>query len=226
MSSLRARLLPVIALAVLSSPVCGQSGVDPFTGLHAGLGFGPVSYNTQITFDGVDDPAGRGGIMYTAFVGLDRVQSGWLVGGEVVLIASSVPDPYTFDPATAGFAELDLRRGTSIGVDGRAGRVIGEKILVHMNLGYAVATQSVRFDGVPLPELGGADHRTFGTLQYGGGVEIATGSALGFRFVWRALGGSDLSADDFTPLVAQGALTFFDVEPSQHHFVFGARLRL
>ena len=59
--------------------------VDSFSGYYAGVDIGTISYNTQITFDGVDDPAGRGGFGYGVFVGRNWTFKKLLVGGEVYL---------------------------------------------------------------------------------------------------------------------------------------------
>lgn len=221
-------LLVFGALGAFCTPALGQAPAPhPFSGVYLGGAGGGVSYNTRITFDGVDDPAGRGGFGYSAFLGYNHVFDDWLLGVETILSGASVPGPYTFDPAATGFAELDLRRDPGVGLDVRAGRVVAGRVLVHGIVGYSVATQSVRLDGVPLSDFaGGSEAETFGTVQLGAGVDVPIWSRLGFRFVFRSLGGHDLSAEDFGTVVPDASLTFFDVEPGQHHFLFGFRYLL
>lgn len=218
-------LFVLVGIVGGGSPALAQTP-DAFAGVYAGGEFGAISYNTQITFDGVNDPAGRGGVGYNAFVGYGRAFDAWVLGAEAFVSGASVPDPYTFDPDVTGFSELDLRRGTGVGVDVRGGRLVGGHVLIHGILGYSVATQSVYLDGVPLSDFeGGSEPETFGTVQYGGGVEFAPLSRLGIRFAFRSLGGHDLSAEDFGSVTPDAGLTFFDVEPGQHQFMFGVRYR-
>ncbi len=210
------------------SPLEGQANVsDAFSGLYVGAEAGGVSYNTDITFDGVDDPAGRGAFGYGAFIGYNHGFGAWLVGAEATVTGATEPDPYTFDPARTGFAELDLRRGTGVGLEARAGRVVAGRVLIHAIAGYAVATQQVYLDEVPLSQFpSGSASETFGTVLLGGGIDVPLSSKVGFRFVFRSLGGHDLSADDFGSVVPDAGLTFLDVEPGQHQFMFGLRYGL
>ena len=109
---------------------------DYFSGLYGGLEGGTISYNTQITFDGVDDPAGRSGAGYGAVVGYNHTYEKVLVGAELVFNLASDPDPYTFDPAVVGFSDMDVRRAASFGLDVRVGYLVIEKILLYATLGY------------------------------------------------------------------------------------------
>ncbi len=219
------RWVLVLLAATATTRAAEAQAPHPLTGLYGGVEIGPVSYDTQINFDGVDDPAGRGGTLYSAVLGYASVLDNWLLGMEGAVTGASLPDPYTFDPAVTGFAELDLRRGTGVGLRAKAGRLIADRLLVFGSAGYAVASQSVRLDGIPLGEFGGAsDAETFGTVEWGAGVEWALSSRLGLRFAFRSLGGHDLSAADFGSVVPDAGLTFFDVEPRQKHFVFGTTI--
>ncbi len=214
-------------LALGSYGSSGASAQEPFGGAYAGLGFGPVSYNTRIAFDGVFDPAGRGGLVYGVSGGYDHAFGLWIVGAEATITAASVPDPYTFDPAVTGFAELHLRRGTSAGLNVRGGYVLGGRVLVHAGVGISVATQSVRLDGRPLSDFeGGSEAERFVTLQRSLGVEGGVGSRVRLGFSFRSSAGHDLSADDFGRVVDDASLTFFDLEPSQDEFIFGVRFGL
>lgn len=216
-----------VGLAAFGSPAHGQfPDARLFSGVYGGVEVGPVSYNTQITFDGVDDPAGRGGLLYGAFLGYNRVGYPWLFGVEGRVTRASVPDPYTFDPAVTGFAELDIDRSSGVGLDARVGRLIAGRILIHGSVGTSVVTQTVHLDGVPLSGfVGGSEAKTFAAVQLGTGIEVALSPRLGFRFDFRSLEGHDLSADDFGTVVPDASLTFFDVEPGQHQFMFGLRYR-
>jgi len=219
-------LATTAALAAVSAVHAQPTAPHPLAGFYAGIEVGPVSYDTQITFDGVDDPAGRGGTGFAAVLGYNHVRGDWLTGLEASVTGGSVPDPYTFDENVTGFAELDLRRETGVGMSGRVGRLIARRLLLFGSVGYSVASQSVRLDGVPLVEFAGAsDAATFGTVVWGGGLEWRTRSGVAFRFVTRRLGGHDLSAADFGAVVSDAGLTRFDVEPRQMHFVFGVTYR-
>ena len=99
----------LISLSTTSNAQAQSS--DYFSGFYGGFEGGAISYDTQITFDGVDDPAGRGGAGYGAFFGYNHTYEKLSVGAELLFNLASDPDPYTFDPAVVGFAELDLRRG-------------------------------------------------------------------------------------------------------------------
>lgn len=213
-----------IGLLAAGSAQAQSSGYYP--GFYGGLEGGAISYNTQITFDGVDDPAGRGGVGYGAFLGYNHIGGKWLVGAELNSHAASVPNPYTFDPSVVGFRDLDLRRGTSFGLDVRFGSLIGPKVLLYGTLGFSANQQSVRIDGIPLDQItGGAAAETFGAIQLGVGLEIALLSTLGLRAAFRSLSGHDLSATDFGTIPTNASLARFDVEPSQQHFFAGLRFR-
>lgn len=215
----------VVVFSTLNAPLEGQNpAAAALSGVYVGSEAGGISYNTQITFDGVDDPAGRGAFGFGAFVGYNHALESWLVTAEATLTGGTEPGPYTFDATRTGFAELDLERGMGVGLSARVGRMVAGRALIQLIVGYSVATQTVSLDGVPLSEIpGGSDGETFGTFQLGGGVDIPLSSTLGFRFVFRSLGGHDLSADDFGSVVSDTSLTFFDVEPGVHQFLFGFR---
>ena len=193
-----------------------------FSGFYGGLEGGAVSYNTQITFDGVDDPAGRGGFGYGLFFGYSHMLGDARLGAELLLNAASVPDPYTFDAANTGFAALDLRRGASYGLDVRIGYVFVNRLLVFGSAGISANRQSVRLDDVPLDEFeGGADAASFGAAQLGAGLEIAVHQRVGVRFLFRTLVGRDLDIADFGSAFDNVSLTRFDVEPKQQQFFTG-----
>lgn len=220
-------LLVFGALASLSTASNAQAqSSDYFSGFYGGFEGGAISYNTQITFDGVDDPAGRGGAGYGAFFGYNHTYQKLLVGAEVLFNLASDPDPYTFDPAVVGFAELDVRRGTSVGLDVRAGYLVTEKILLYGTVGYSANKQSVRVDGVPLDQFaGGAAAEEFGAFEFGAGLEVAIHPQLGIRVSFRSLAGHDLNATDFGTIPTDASLTRFDVEPSQQQFFAGLMFR-
>ncbi len=214
----------LISLSTISN-VRAQSS-DYFSGFYGGFEGGAISYNTQITFDGVDDPAGRGGAGYGAFFGYNHTYEKLSVGAELLFNLASDPDPYTFDPAVAGFAELDLRRGASFGLDVRAGYLMTERFLLYGSVGYSANKQSVRIDGVPLDQLaGGAAAEEFGASQFGTGLEVAIHPKLGIRVSFRSLTGHDLNVTDFGTIPTDASLTRFDVEPSQQQFFAGLIFR-
>lgn len=215
----------VLSSLSIASTALGQSSV--FSGFYGGFEGGAISYNTQINFDGVDDPAGRGGMGYGAFFGYSHTYKKILVGAELVFNLASDPDPYTFDPALAGFSELEVRRGTSIGLDVRGGLVVIEKILVYGSVGYSANKQSVYIDGVPLDQFeGGAAPEKYGALQVGAGLEVAILSVLGLRVSFRTLTGHDLNATDFGTIPIDASLTHLDVKPSHQQFFAGLIIRL
>lgn len=216
-------LLIIAALSILSSICDAQASPSDYrSGFYIGLEGGIISYNTQITFDGVDDPAGRSGAGYGAMLGYSHVKNQWLIGAEMVVNFASVPNPYTFDPAVTGFSELDLRRGASIGLDARVGYVIAGKVLLYGSVGYSANKQSVRIDGVSLNLFpGGAADAEFAAFQSGIGTEIAVRRNLAFRFTFRSLAGHDLSASDFGSIPRDASLTRLDVEPKQQQFFWG-----
>lgn len=197
-----------------------------FSGLYVGVEGGAISYDTQITFDGVDDPAGRGGAGYGVFVGYNHTSSKILVGAELSFVFAATPGPYTFDPAAVGFAELDLRRGVSFGFDALAGYLLTDRMLLNAHVGFSANKQSVLIDGLPLDQFaGGAGAETFGAVQFGVGLEVAVHHALGIRVSFERLAGHDLSAVDFGTIPSDAALTRFDVEPSQQQFFVGLTFR-
>lgn len=197
-----------------------------FSGFYGGLEGGTISYHTQITFDGVDDPAGRGGAGYGAFLGYNHTYGAGLLGAEMVVNLASVPDPYTFDPAVAGFAELDVTRGPSVGLDVRVGYLVLERLLLYGSVGYSANEQAVRIDGISLNQFpGGASDDVFGALQFGAGLEVAVRSRLGLRASFRSLAGHDLNATDFGTIPTAASLTRFDVEPSHQQFFAGLLVR-
>ena len=219
-------LLVFGALASLSTSNAQAQSPDYFSGFYGGFEGGAISYNTQITFDGVDDPAGRGGAGYGAFFGYNHTYEKLLVGAELLFNLPSDPDPYTFDPAVVGFAEFDLRRGASFGLDVRAGYLIIEKFLLYGRVGYSANKQSVRIDGVPLDQFaGGAAAEEFGALQFGTGLEVAIHPKLGIRGSFRSIAGHDLNVTDFGTIPTDASVTRFDVEPSQQQFLPGLMFR-
>lgn len=215
------------ALASLSTASNAQpQSLGYFSGLYAGFEVGAISYNTQITFNGLDDPAGRGGAGYGAFFGYNHTYKKLLVGADLLFNLASDTDPYTFDPAVVGFSELDLRRGASVGLDARAGYLITGKILLYGSVGYSFNKQSVYIDGIPLDQFaGGATTKKFGAFQYGGGLEVVIHPKLGIRFSFRSLSGYDLNVTDFGTIPADASLTRFDVEPGQQQFLAGLMFR-
>ncbi len=219
----------IVLLSVIISLWADHSqaqATDYFAGWYGGVEIGTVSYNTQINFDGVDDPAGRGGFLYGAFVGYNQPFGKMVVGAELLVHAASVPDPYTFDPRVVGFAALDLRRGTSVGLDARAGYLVHQRLLLYGNVGFSVNEQSVRIDGVPLEQIaGGAADKQFGAFQYGAGLAFAAHRKLRVRFSFRTLAGHDLSAIDFGTIPQDAALTHLDVAPRQQQFLTGLLFR-
>ena len=221
-------LLVCGALASLGTASNAQAQApDHFSGFYGGLEGGTISYNTKITFDGVDDPAGRGGAGYGAFLGYNYTYGKVLLGAEALFNMASASDPYTFDPLVVGFATLDLQRGVSVGIEGRAGYLVTEKILLYGTVGYSANEQSVRIDGVPLDQFaGGAADKTFGAFQFGAGLEIAIHRQLGIRASFRSVAGHDLNATDFGTIPTEAALTRFDVKPSHQQFFAGLLVRL
>jgi len=204
----------------LSAPrvLFGQDASD-FAGAYFGLEGGAVSYNTQITFDGVDDPAGRGGLGYGAFVGFNLVENRLLLGAELVIHRAPDPDPYTFDPQVIGFFEMDVVQNASIGLDVRGGLLLTKKILAYGSLGPSRAQQTVRIDGVSLESFAtGAEPETFIAMQVGAGLEWAFHRRFGIRTSIRKSKGVDLSAEDFGTIPRDASLSRLDVEPSQLHF--------
>lgn len=211
-----------IIASLCTASLAQAQAPDYFSGFYGGFEGGPISYNTQITFDGVDDPAGRGHVMYGAFLGYNHAPQTLLAGAELSVHLAPPPDPYTFDPAVVGFSELDLRRGASVGLDLRAGYVLLKRLLLYGNVGYSVNRQSVRIDGVPLEEFaGGAAPQTFGAFQFGAGLEGMFHPHVGIRTSVRTLAGHDLSATDFGTIPTDASLARFDVEPSQVQFLVG-----
>lgn len=209
----------VLASLSITSKTEAQSS-NYFSGYYIGLEIGTISYNTQITFDGVDDPAGRSGGGYGAFFGYNYTNTKLLVGAEILINFASKPGPYTFDPAVVGFAELDLQRGASAGLDFRVGYLVIDRILLYGNVGYSANKQSVHLDGVSLQQFaGGAAAEKFGAFQFGVGVEAAIHLKVSFRFSYRSLAGHDLNATDFGTIPIDASLTRFDVEPSQQQFL-------
>ncbi len=221
----------LLVFAVFSSlPIAGTAQAQSpgyFSGIYGGIEGGTVSFNTQITFDGVDDPAGRGSIIYGAFLGYNQIYEPFLVGTELVFNLVSHPDPYTFDPSAVGFSEMDVRRGASVGVDVRGGYLAIERILLYGTAGFSYNSQSVRIDDVPLEQFdGGSGAKKFGALQLGVGLEVAVHLQIHLRASVRTLQGRDLSAADFGTIPTDASLSRFDVEPSQLQFLFGVAFRL
>ena len=210
------RLIVAMLLFVCAVQNCWAQSSGRFSGFYGGVEGGAISYNTQITFDGVDDPAGRGGVGYGAFFGYNLDRTDILIGGEAIFTFASDPDPYTFSPSVVGFSELDVLRAASAGLDVRIGYVVVERILVHGNVGVSLNRQSVFVDGTPLKQFEGAtDAKTFGAIQPGAGLEVILAQGLGVRFVVRMLNGVDLSASDFGSIPVDASLSRLDVEPSQ-----------
>lgn len=198
-----------------------------FSGFYGGLEGGAISYNTRIVFDGVDDPAGRGDVMYGVFSGYNHTYEKLMVGAELSFHLAAHPEPYTFDPAVVGFAELDVWRGASVGLDVRAGYLVTERVLLTGYIGYSINSQSVRIDDIPLDRFaGGAAAETFGAFQSGAGLEVILCSSVGIRASFRTLAGHDLSAPDFGTIPRDASITRFDVEPRQHQYLAGLMVRL
>ena len=217
-------LVTLVSLGLLRDTQAQSS--NGLSGFYVGFEGGVISYNTQITVDGVDDPAGRGGAGYGVFLGYSHSYEKAIVGSELLINLASIPDPYTFDSAAVGFSELDLRRGASIGLDARVGYLFTEKMQLYGSIGYSANRQSVRIDGVPLDQFeGGADPDAFGAFQFGAGVEGAIRPQLGFRVSFRSLVGRNLKATDFGAIPIEASLTRFDVEPSQQQFFLGLIFR-
>lgn len=186
-----------------------------------------MSYNTQITFDGVDDPAGRGGVGYGAAVGYNHLRDRLLLGAELMFTDAPDPDPYTFDPAVIGFSEMDVLRGASVGLDVRAGVLLTKSILAYGAVGYSANHQSVRLDGVPLEEFAnGSGPKRYGAVQLTAGLEWAFHERVGIRTSFRKLNGVDLSAEDFGTIPMDASLSRLDVEPSQQHFFTSILIRV
>ena len=193
-----------------------------FGGLYAGVEGGAISYNTQITFDGVDDPAGRGGGGFGLFGGYNYVLDGFVIGAELHLNTATIPDPYTFDPARVGFADLDLRRGASYGVNLRAGYAVLPRLMLYGVTGLSGNRQSVRLDGMLLEQFeGGISTENYAAWQWGAGLEIALSAKVRLRFLFRTLSGPDMSIEDFGAAFDNVSLTFFDVEPEQQQIFTG-----
>ncbi len=198
---------------------------NSFSGLYGGFEGGSISYNTQITFDGVDDPAGRGGAGYGAFLGYNFVSGNFLLGAEILLNLATVPGPYTFDATVVGFSELDVRRGSSAGLDLRIGYLIAGRFLLNAKAGYSANSQSVRVKGpleiVPMEVSRDSFHR----FQLGAGFEATVHPNIAIRFSFRRLAGLDLKKADFGEIPTFTSLNRFDVEPSQQQFFSGVVLR-
>ncbi len=197
-----------------------------FAGFYAGVEGGAISYNTQINFDGVDDPAGRGGGGFGLFSGYNVVRNGFVAGVELYLNTATIPDPYTFDPLRVGFADLDLRRGASYGIDLRLGYAILPRLMLYGVTGPSGNYQSVRLDNTPLEQFdGGRSAENYAAWQWGAGLEIALSAKVHLRFLFRTLAGPDMSITDFGAAFDNVNLTFFDVEPEQQQFLTGLLYR-
>ncbi len=205
----------LLVTVLLSLEVKAQSDFsDTFSGAYLGVEIGPVSYNTQITFDGVDDPAGRGGFGYSAFFGYSKLFNKLLVGGECHITGEKEPDPYTFDPAVTGFSDLELKRSASLGFDLRGG-YLHKRLLLYGSLGYARHKQTVLIDGVPLDQFsGGSDPERFGRILLGLGLEIAVTQRLSIRGSFKHMRGHDLDRTDFGSVATSAGLQRLDVEPN------------
>lgn len=220
------RYVWVLVYAVLhGQQVEAQSDFShAFSGYYAGVEVGTISYNTQITFDGVDDPAGRGGLGYGVFMGYNWTIKSLLVGGELYCNGVKEPDPYTFDPNVIGFSELDLERGASLGIDIRAGYLL-KRLLIYGTVGYSHNKQSVVIDGTPLERFsGGSDPERFGRMLLGFGLEVALTSSLSIRCAFEQMEGYDLDRSDFGIIATNAALQRLDVEPSLQQFFVGANV--
>ncbi len=205
----------------------GQAQIsDSFSGLYGGLEGGSISYNTQITFDGVDDPAGRSAAGYGGFLGYNFLSDNMLLGAEFILNFASVPGPYTFDQTTNGFSELEVRRGTSAGLDLRIGYLIAGRFLFNVKAGYSANSQSVRIKEDPL-EIDPMEisRESFGRFQLGAGFEASVHPNIAIRFSFRTLAGFDLEKADVADVPPLNAFNRFDVEPSQQQFFSGVVLR-
>ena len=214
----------LISLAI-ARPALAQSS-DRFSGVFVGVEGGAVSHNTHITFDGVDDPAGRGSAGFGAFVGYNHTSRRWLIGGEFLVTGASDPDPYTFDPTVVGFSEFEVRRGVVVSLAFRTGYLVSRQILVYGSVGYAAFTQSVYVDGRPLEEFAGGvtDHRVRG-IQFGAGLEASVHPRVGLRVAVRWLAGQELHASDLGTIPEDALLTRFDVTPSQQQIFAGLTIR-
>ena len=216
-------LCALIGALLFSLDIAAQSDFsDAFSGYYAGVEIGTISYNTQITFDGVDDPAGRGGLGYGAFLGYNHRFKKLLVGGEVYYNGVLEPDPYTFDPGVIGFSELDLKRGANWGVDVRGGYLLLSRLLIYGSVGYSHSKQSVLIDGTPLNEFsGGSGAERFGRVRLGLGLEYAFTSSIAVRCAFEQMEGHDLDRSDFGVIASDAALQRLDVEPSLQQFFVG-----
>lgn len=197
-----------------------------FSGVYGGLEAGSISYNTQITFDGVDDPAGRSAAGYGGFLGYNVLSDNILLGAEFILNFASAPGPYTFDQAANGFSELEVRRGTSAGLDLRIGYLIAGRFLLNAKAGYSANSQSVRIKEDPL-EIDPMEisRESFRRFQFGAGFEASVHPNIAIRFSFRTLAGFDLEKADVTDVPTLNAFNRFDVEPSQQQFFSGVVLR-
>ncbi len=225
---LKNRLIWVLVATVLISlEVDAQSDfLETFSGFYGGAEIGTISYNTQITFDGVDDPAGRGGLGYGGFLGYRRVFKKLVVGGELRVNGVNEPNPYTFDPLVIGFSELDLKRQASWGMDFKGGYLFN-RLLIFGSVGYRRNKQSVLIDGTPLDQfVGGSDPKGFGRILLGLGLEVAVNSALSVRCAFEQMEGHDLDRSDFGTIATNAALQRLDVEPSLQQFFIGTVVRL
>ncbi len=216
-----------VVISYTTTGIGRAQSTDYFAGLYGGFEGGAISFNTQITYDGVDDPAGRGDVMYGVFLGYNQLYEKLLVGVELSFNGASHPEPYTLEPATVGFVDLDLQRGVNLGLDVRGGYLLVNRLLVSGSVGYSINRQAVRIDGVPLAEFeGGAADAVFGTLQFGAGLEVAVSPSLGIRTTVRTFTGHDLSVSDFGTIATDASVNRLDVEPSEQQFLLGVYYRL
>lgn len=199
---------------------------DFFSGLYGGLEGGSISYNTQITFDGVDDPAGRSAAGYGGFLGYNFLSDNILLSAEFILNFASVPGAYTFDETANGFSELEVRRGTSVGLDLRIGYLIAGRFLLNAKAGYSANSQSVRIKEDPL-EIDPMEisRESFARFQLGAGFEASVHPNIAIRFSFRTLAGFDLEKSDVADVATLNTFNRFDVEPSQQQFFSGVVLR-
>lgn len=216
-----------MVMVLLCMEVKAQSNFSgTFSGAYLGAELGTISYNTQITFDGVDDPAGRGGFGYGGFFGYSRVFNKLLVGGECHYTVVLEPDPYTFDPAVTGFTDLELKRNGSLGFDLRGG-YLNKRLLVYGSVGCARHKQTVLLDGIPLDQFsGGADPEQFGRIQVGIGLEVALGQRLSIRCSLKHMRGHDLDRTDFGSVATNAGLQRLDVEPNLQQIFLGTVFHL
>ena len=216
-------LLIFISLLTISTISRAQTKFSIyFSGFYAGFEAGIVNYNTQITFDGVNDPAGRGGELYGALLGYNQTYNRLFIALEMFYNFASDIDPYTFDPDVVGFSELNLQQGNRFGLDASVGYLLTKIIVLYGTIGCSTNKQSVFIDGKPLDQYsGGATAENYFSFQFGAGLEVAIHSWLVIRVSFKNIDGNDMKTTDFGTIPANAGLTHFELESSQHQFLIG-----